>query len=65
MRPLGVVSKNVIGDLKMANAILSCSLRDACISPPTRVSHGRSEPFGASLKNLLTSIEQKIHKISV
>lgn len=30
MRPLGVVSKNDIGERKMACAILSCSLREAC-----------------------------------
>jgi hypothetical protein len=30
MRPAGVVSKKLIGDRKIANAILSCSLRDAC-----------------------------------
>lgn len=30
MRPAGVVSKKLIGDLKMANAILSCSFREAC-----------------------------------
>lgn len=39
MRPLGVVSKKVIGDRKMANAILSCNLREA-YSP--RISHDRS-----------------------
>lgn len=38
MRPLGVVSKKLMGDRKMAWAILSCNLRDAC-SPFTRVSH--------------------------
>ena len=30
IRPAGVVSKKIIGDLKMARAIRSCSLRDAC-----------------------------------
>lgn len=30
MRPAGVVSKKLIGDLKIAKAILSCNLRDAC-----------------------------------
>ena len=29
MRPAGVVSKKLIGDLKIANAIRSCSLREA------------------------------------
>lgn len=29
IRPAGVVSKKLIGDLKMANAIRSCSLREA------------------------------------
>jgi len=33
IRPLGVVSKKLIGDLKMANAILSWSFLDACRSP--------------------------------
>lgn len=33
MRPLGVVSKKTIGDRKMANAILSCNLREACRIP--------------------------------
>ena len=35
IRPDGVVSKKVIGDLKMAYAILSCSLRDAYTTFPT------------------------------
>ncbi len=30
MRPLGVVSKKIIGERKIANAILSCNLREAC-----------------------------------
>lgn len=30
MRPLGVVSKNVMGERMMACAILSCNLREAC-----------------------------------
>lgn len=30
MRPVGVVSKKLIGDLNIAKAILSCILRDAC-----------------------------------
>lgn len=32
MRPAGVVSKKLIGERKMANAIRSCSLRLACVS---------------------------------
>jgi hypothetical protein len=30
MRPAGVVSKKLIGDLNIAKAILSCNFRDAC-----------------------------------
>ena len=30
MRPAGVTSKKDMGDLKIAVAILSCNLRDAC-----------------------------------
>ena len=30
IRPAGVVSKKLIGDLNMANAILSCNFREAC-----------------------------------
>jgi hypothetical protein len=30
MRPVGVVSKKLIGDLKMAYAMRSCSFRLAC-----------------------------------
>lgn len=30
IRPAGVVSKKLIGDLNMAKAILSCNFRDAC-----------------------------------
>lgn len=33
IRPLGVVSKKLIGDLKIANAILSWSFREACVNP--------------------------------
>jgi len=32
MRPAGVVSKKLIGERKMANAIRSCNLRLACVS---------------------------------
>lgn len=32
IRPVGVVSKNDIGDRKMALAIFSCNFRDACAS---------------------------------
>lgn len=42
MRPLGVVSKKLIGERKMAYAILSCNFRDACISPNDQ--HGISLP---------------------
>jgi hypothetical protein len=41
MRPLGVVSKKTMGDRKIANAILSCNLREAC-RLHTNVSHHRS-----------------------
>ncbi len=30
IRPAGVVSKKLIGDLNMAKAILSCNFREAC-----------------------------------
>lgn len=33
IRPLGVVSKKLIGDRKIANAILSCNFREACVIP--------------------------------
>lgn len=43
MRPLGVVSKKVMGDRKMANAILSCNLREACVATAdSRLASGRS-----------------------
>jgi hypothetical protein len=37
MRPAGVVSKKLIGDLNMAKAILSCNFRDACEGGPDQL----------------------------
>ena len=37
MRPAGVVSKKLIGDLNMAKAILSCNFRDACEGAPDQL----------------------------
>jgi hypothetical protein len=38
MRPAGVVSKKLIGLLKIANAILSCNFLDACAEAGSYVS---------------------------
>ena len=60
MRPLGVVSKNVIGDLKMANAIRSCNLRDAYKTPPRCISCDRSVSPTRLPATLIRSFQEKI-----
>ena len=59
MRPAGVVSKKLIGDLKMANAILSCNFREAFIC---KSQHHKTK-VGVSGWAILTSIEQNIQRM--
>jgi hypothetical protein len=58
IRPAGVTSKNDIGDRKMAVAILSCNFRDA-------YAHNALESILHLYAPSHTSMEQKIHRISV
>ena len=37
-RPMGFVSKNDMGDRKIAIAMRSCSFREACVDCKTRIS---------------------------
>lgn len=80
IRPLGVVSKKLIGDRNIANAIRSCNLRDACTPAhqyellPDRLACASTRQYNMQYirevargcgTSRLTSIEQKIHKINV
>jgi hypothetical protein len=57
------VSKKLIGDLKMAKAIISCSLREACHI--TGQSSCVLALWSLARAAVLTSMEQKIHRINV
>jgi len=68
IRPVGVVSKKLIGDLKIAYAIRSWSFRDAYkfMQGQLLVRTAAARIFKEHCKEcFLTSIEQKIHNMSV
>ena len=58
--PAGVTSKNDIGDLKMAVAILSCSFLEACVVITTHLSKSRGIVFVVGIHRADSGDEARI-----